>query len=224
MLNVNLDRPAERPLRLLCIGAHCDDIEIGSGGTILQLLAGRRKTEVEWVVFSSDDNRKEEALQSARAFLKNAADAKIIVQKFRDGFLPYYGAEIKEEFEKIKGEFSPDVILTHHRNDLHQDHRFISEMTWNTFRDHFILEYEIPKYDGDLGSPNFFIHLDEGICRTKIEFILQNFRSQAQRRWFDDETFKAIMRLRGVESNATEKYAEAFYCRKIVLASSRIGH
>jgi LmbE family N-acetylglucosaminyl deacetylase len=203
-----------RPLRLLCLGAHCDDIEIGCGGTLLKLAAARRKVEIYWVIFSSDERRKKEALESAAAFLKNINASKVVVHAHRDGFFPYVGGEIKERFEELKTEFSPDLILTHYRQDLHQDHRLVSELTWNTFRNHLILEYEVPKYDGDFGSPNLFIPLDEAMCRRKIDIILSAFRSQSDKRWFSRELFSSILRLRGMEANAFTGYAEGFYCRK----------
>jgi LmbE family N-acetylglucosaminyl deacetylase len=215
MLKLNL--PADGgTLRLLCLGAHSDDIDIGCGGTILALTAGR-KVEVRWVVFSSNDERKKEAQKSAHAFLGNAAVNKVVVDSFRGGFLRYSGAEVKERFEQIKGEFSPDLIFTHYRDDLHQDHRLVSELTWNTFRDHVILEYEIPKYDGDFGAPNFFVPLDESTCRQKIDIILGAFQSQSEKRWFSRELFFSALRLRGMEANAPSGYAEGYYCRKVIL-------
>ena len=203
-----------RPLRLLCLGAHCDDIEIGCGGTILKLAAARPEMEVHWVVFSSDERRKKEALASAERFLGDAATRKVTVHEVRDGFLPYSGGEVKERFEALKGSFSPDLILTHYRHDLHQDHRLVSELTWNTFRDHLILEYEIPKYDGDFGSPNVFVAVDETICRRKIDTIIGAYQSQHGKRWFSRELFSAVLRLRGMEANSASGYAEGFYCRK----------
>jgi len=214
MLSLSLDATDTRPLRLLCLGAHCDDIEIGCGGTILKLAAAGRKLEVHWVVFSSDEQRKQEAAKSAAAFLENVAAREVVIHSFRDGFFPYVGADLKDCFERLKAEFSPDLILTHHRSDLHQDHRLISELTWNTFRNHLILEYEIPKYDGDLGSPNFFVALDESICRQKIDYILGAYHSQGEKHWFSRELFSSILRLRGMEANACSGHAEAFYCRK----------
>jgi LmbE family N-acetylglucosaminyl deacetylase len=202
------------PLRLLCLGAHCDDIEIGCGGTILKLVAAARETEVYWVVFSSDERRMHEALRSAESFLCENVTKKIIIHQFRDGFLPYLGYELKDSFEQLKADISPDLILTHYRNDLHQDHRLVSELTWNTFRDHLILEYEVPKYDGDFGSPNLFVSLDEGICRRKVDTIFGAFQSQREKHWFSRDLFSAIMRLRGMEANAVSGYAEGFYCRK----------
>jgi LmbE family N-acetylglucosaminyl deacetylase len=205
------------PFRVLCLGAHCDDIEIGCGGTVLTLAAAKREMEICWLVFSSDERRKEEALKSAAVFLENIPRRTVLVDSYRDGFLPYIGREIKERFEQLKNEFSPDVILTHYSRDLHQDHRLISELTWNTFRDHLILEYEIPKYDGDFGSPNLFVPLSKPACERKIETILSAFKSQINKHWFSREVFLSVMRLRGMEANASSSYAEGFYCRKSVL-------
>jgi LmbE family N-acetylglucosaminyl deacetylase len=204
-------------LKILAVGAHPDDIEIGCGGTLLQLVEARPNCEVCWVVLSAEGERAAEARRSGDSFLEAARDRQLMVEDFRDGFFPYGGPEIKEFFERLKGEVSPDLILTHHGSDLHQDHRLVSELTWNTFRDHLILEYEIPKYDGDLGSPNLFVHLAESIVRVKIEKILGHFASQAERRWFTEDVFRSILRLRGMESNSPTLYAEGFYCRKLVL-------
>ena len=168
------------------------------------------------MVFSSDPAREAEALRAAETLLQRAARAKIVIKKFRDGFLPYEGSLVKDAFEELKHAVSPDLVLTHYRGDLHQDHRLISELTWNTFRDHLILEYEIPKYDGDLGTPNVFVPLDESLCRRKIDTILSSFPSQAGKRWFSEELFRSLLRLRGMECNAGSDYAEAFYCRKLV--------
>jgi LmbE family N-acetylglucosaminyl deacetylase len=205
-----------RPKKILALGAHADDIEIGCGGTILRLASKFRDLDVLWVVFSATAERAAEARASAGAFLAGAAHARVIVRNHRDGFLPYAGSTVKDEFETLKHEFVPDLVLTHYRNDLHQDHRLISELTWNTFRDHLILEYEIPKYDGDIGTPNFFVQLDAALCRQKVDNILRCFTSQSGKAWFTEDTFYAMLRLRGLESNAVEKYAEAFYCRKII--------
>jgi LmbE family N-acetylglucosaminyl deacetylase len=215
MLSLGLNK--SEPLRLLCLGAHCDDIEIGCGGTILKLVAAGRKIEAHWVVFSSDERRKQEALRSAESFLCENVTKKIIIHQFRDGFLPYLGYELKDSFEKLKADISPDLILTHYSNDLHQDHRLVSELTWNTFRNHLILEYEVPKYDGDFGSPNVFVPLDESVCRRKIDTILTAFQSQNDKQWFSRDLFSAILRLRGMEANASSGYAEGFYCRKASL-------
>jgi LmbE family N-acetylglucosaminyl deacetylase len=201
---------------VLCLGAHCDDLEIGCGGTVLMLTESPHPPAFTWVVFASDARREAEALRSAEALLGRAA-ARIVIHKFRDGFLPYEGAAVKESFEELKGEVAPDLILTHYRADLHQDHRLISELTWNTFRDHLILEYEIPKYDGDLGTPNVFVPLTGALVDRKIEAILGGFPSQTGKRWFDAETFRSLLRLRGMECQASDAYAEAFYGRKLVV-------
>ena len=203
---------------MLCLGAHSDDIEIGCGGTILRLLAQRRNVEVKWVVFAASPDRRLEAEKSAEMFLKEAVKKEIVVRDFKESFFPYIGSEIKVYFEELKRTIRPDVVFTHFREDLHQDHRLISELTWNTFRDHVILEYEIIKYDGGLGSPNAFVPLSEEVCARKIQYLMENFQSQRSHQWFTEETFRAMLRLRGVESNAPSKFAEAFYARKLVLS------
>jgi LmbE family N-acetylglucosaminyl deacetylase len=218
MLNLGLCRPAGETLRVLCLGAHSDDIEIGCGGTVLTLLEQHDNVHVSWVVFSGSDVRRREARDSADAFLSGANKADFIAKEYRDGFFPFLGDQIKDDFESLKKEFVPDLVLTHYRHDRHQDHRLISDLTWNTFRSHFILEYEIPKYDGDLGQPNLFVPLKEAICARKIENIIDSFASQRDKQWFDDETFRAILRLRGMEANSPTRFAEAFYVRKAVLA------
>lgn len=212
MINLNFEFPASG--RILCLGAHCDDIEIGCCGALLKLLQTARSHQVCWVVFSKTPTREREAVNSANYFLQNADEKSILIKDFRDGFFPYCGAEIKEFFEKLKREFSPDVIFTHYRDDLHQDHRTISELTWNTFRNHMILEYEIPKYDGDLGSPNFYVALNEEIARKKIAAIVKHFPSQKENHWFSEENFLSILRVRGIEANT--QLAEAFHCRKMI--------
>jgi LmbE family N-acetylglucosaminyl deacetylase len=223
MLNLSLCKPAGGVYRLLCLGAHSDDIEIGCGGTVLSLLERYGNVSVCWVVFSSDEMRAREARDSADAFLARAREKQVVVKSYRDGFFPFVGARIKDDFEVIKREFSPDLVLTHYRDDRHQDHRLISDLTWNTFRNHLILEYEIPKYDGDLGCPNFFVPLDEAVCSTKIRTILARFPSQGNKQWFDEQTFLAILRLRGMEANSPTRYAEAFYCRKAAIGFSWHG-
>ena len=217
MIDFTLNRRAVAPLRVLCLGAHSDDIEIGCGGTVLALIERYREVAVRWIVFgSTNEERTREARDSASSFLAGAPEKLIEVKNYRDGFFPFLGAAIKDEFETLKP-FQPDLIFTHYRDDRHQDHRLISDLTWNTFRNHMILEYEIPKYDGDLGVPNLFVNLEEPICRRKIEILLESFKSQRQRQWFDTETFLAILRLRGMEANSPTRYAEAFYSRKAVL-------
>jgi LmbE family N-acetylglucosaminyl deacetylase len=217
VLKVFADKNTNTGLNVLCIGAHSDDIEIGCGGTMLRLLDEYPKTAFHWVVLSADAARGKEAQDSALRFLRKAQSKEITIKGFRDGFFPYAGEEIKEFFEMLKKRFSPDLVFTHARNDLHQDHRLVSELTWNTYRDHLILEFEIPKYDGDLGSPNYFVHLSEKICHKKIDNILKCFKTQSANHWFSEEMFSSILRLRGIESNAPSKFAEAFYCRKIVM-------
>lgn len=204
-------------MHILCIGAHCDDIEIGCGGAMLRLLHERPDCTVSWVVFSSNPTRKDEALSCAELFTRNSEKADIRVEEFRNGFFPYIGAEIKEYFESLKANTEPDLIFTHYRHDLHQDHRQLSELTWNTFRDHMILEYEIPKYDGDLGRPNFYIPLPEETCKAKVDNIMNCYATQKDKHWFDKSTFMGLMRLRGMECNADSRYAEAFYCRKALI-------
>lgn len=204
-----------KPFNLLFLGAHCDDIEIGAGGTVLKLIQEYAIEKITWIVFSSNETRKTEAQNSAEKFLERISDKQIIINNFRDGFFPFQGTEIKEYFEKLKKEISPDIIFTHYRDDRHQDHRVISDLTWNTWRNHFILEYEIPKYDGDLGIPNFYVSLDEKYIQKRNQILLETFHSQSTKHWFDDSTFSALPRLRGMES--ATKYAEAFYVRKLVL-------
>lgn len=214
MLKFSFDKKNDSNYKVLCLGAHCDDIEIGCGGTILKLIENYTDITFYWVVFSSNLQREQEAYASASKFLSKVKSKVIIIENFQDGFFPFIGSEIKQFFEQLKQNFKPDIILTHYRHDLHQDHRLISDLTWNTFRNHLILEYEIPKYDGDLGNPNFFVHLDERVAQEKINYILDSFPSQNSKQWFTKETFLSILRIRGVESNAPEKYAEAFSCRK----------
>ena len=217
MMRFGLQKADGSAWRVLCLGAHCDDIEIGCGGTILKLTEGRRDVSVNWVVFSSSEEREREARKSASLFLAAACEQTVAVKRFRDGFFPHVGEAIKDHFEQLKEEISPDVVFTHYGRDCHQDHRLISELTWNTFRDHLIFEYEIPKYDGDFGSPNAFVELDETICERKIRYIVESFKSQQPKQWFSEDLFRAVLRVRGMEANAPTRYAEGFYCRKIVL-------
>jgi LmbE family N-acetylglucosaminyl deacetylase len=204
------------PGRVLALGAHCDDIEIGCGGTLLKMIAERPQLEVRWVAFASTPARAEEARASAASFLSRAAKSEVVIHAFRDGYLPHAGAAVKDEFEAHKRAFSPDLIFTHYRNDLHQDHRLVSELTWNTWRNQMILEYEIPKYDGDLGVPNFFSPLAARTLEEKIALVLRHFPTQAGKPWFTADLFRAIARIRGMECVAPEGLAEAFYCRKAV--------
>ena len=207
--------------RVLCIGAHSDDIEIGCGGTILRLLREHpNRLEIRWVVFgAAEERRAREARDSAARFLAGAARADVRVESFRDAYMPFDGAAIKDRFESLKndGGFAPDLIFTPWRDDRHQDHRLLSDLTWNTWRDHPILEYEIFKYDGDVGRPNVYAPLDESVCRRKVELLMTGFPSQAGRHWFTDDVFWATLRLRGVECNSPTRYAEAFHGRKVLL-------
>jgi len=216
MLTLSLPEKNSGPLKILCLGSHSDDIEIGCGGTILRLLSDRQELDVTWVVFGSSNKRDQEARDSADRFLVQAKNKNVIVKNFRDGFFPFEGAQIKNYFEELKS-VSPDLIFTHNRKDAHQDHRLIAELTWNTFRNHLVLEYEIPKYDGDMGQPNLFVPLEQEIYEKKVQYIVEAFETQRSKQWFGKDTFLALMRLRGMECVATSGYAEAFYCRKLVL-------
>ena len=204
------------PLRVLCLGAHSDDIEIGCGGTILRIREQHSPCEFHWVVFSAIGIRGEEARKAAELFGQSSLQGPAL-KSFRDGYMPFEGASIKDFFEELKQKVAPDLIFSHNHQDAHQDHHLISELTRNTFRDHLILEYEIPKYDGDLGRPSFFVPLPVEMCRRKVQHIMDVFQTQHDKRWFQPETFFSMMRLRGVECNAPSGYAEAFYCRKMTL-------
>jgi LmbE family N-acetylglucosaminyl deacetylase len=200
--------------RVLALGSHSDDIEIGCGATLLALTRAIPEAEVTWVVLGAEGRREREARASAKAFLAAAPRAEVVVHGFRDGFFPYVGGEVKDVFEELKSRLDPDLILTHARQDLHQDHRLVCELTWNTWRDHLILEYEIPKYDGDLGTPNVFVPVSEEIAREKVRLVLDAFESQTAKHWFDEELFLGLMRVRGMEGRSSSGYAEAFTCRK----------
>jgi LmbE family N-acetylglucosaminyl deacetylase len=217
MMRLSLKGGDTGALTVLCLGAHSDDIEIGCGGTILRLAEQCPGTLFHWAVFSAIGAREAEAHEAARLFVDPAALKGPLLKTFPDGFMPFVGAEVKTFFEELKQAVSPDVIFTPYRKDAHQDHRLISELTWNTFRDHFILEYEIPKYDGDLGQPSVFVPLEAEICQQKVRYLMKAFRSQHTKRWFQENTFLSLLRLRGMECNAASGYAEAFYCRKLVL-------
>jgi LmbE family N-acetylglucosaminyl deacetylase len=210
--------PAEAPRRVLAIGCHADDIEIGCGGTLLSLIAANPEVEVDWVVLAAPGPRSAEARASATAFLAGAANVRVEVHEFRDGFLPYVGGEVKQVFEDLKGRVDPQLVFTHAGYDFHQDHRLACELTWNTFRNHLILEYEIPKYDGDIGRPNLFVPLTADVVERKLALLDEHFPSQAGKHWFDRETFLGLMRLRGMEAAAPDRYAEAFTSRKVMLA------
>lgn len=199
--------------KLLFLGAHSDDIEIGCGGTILRLAATYPGLNVLWVVFSAEGKRRQEARASAQLFLKGIRNVKLVIKQFRTSYFPSQNDRIKTYFESLKA-FAPDIVFTHYRDDRHQDHRVLSDLAWNTFREHLILEYEIPKYDGDLGIPNLFVPLETSVSRRKVQYLCRTFRSQESKHWFSEETFLALLRLRGME--CASEYAEAFYCRKLV--------
>ena len=215
MIRLHLDPDRDGPLKVLCVGCHSDDIEIGCGGTILRLADQYPDCEIHWVVFSAIGDRRAEAQRGAERFGgKRLCGPRL--HAFRDGYMPFVGAEVKDAFEQLKT-IAPDIIFTQSRNDSHQDHRLIAELTWNTFRDHFILEYEIPKYDGDLGQPNVFVPLDDDVVKRKVQYLMEVFQSQRSRRWFEETTFLGLLRLRGMECNAPSGYAEAFYSRKLIV-------
>jgi LmbE family N-acetylglucosaminyl deacetylase len=204
-------------LSVLCLGAHSDDIEIGVGATLLSMIARGVRLEVHWCVLSAVGEREREAQASAADFLAQAASAKIEVMAFRDGFFPEQGEAIKSWFETLKTQTKPDLILTHYRDDAHQDHRQVCRLTWNTFRDHCILEYEIPKWDGDMGQPNLYMPVTAGSLQRKIDLLISHFGSQRSKQWFDAETFLGLARLRGMECRASERYAEAFFAHKLTV-------
>jgi LmbE family N-acetylglucosaminyl deacetylase len=201
---------------ILCLGAHSDDIEIGCGGTVMKLVADNPDLLVHWVVLAAAGDRADEARASAERFLAGSSNPEVEVASFRERYFPHL-PELKEFFDGLGTRVQPDIIFTHHRDDAHQDHRVVANLTWNTFRDHLILEYEIPKYDGDLGKPNVFVQLDEAVARRKTQAVLEGFPSQKGRYWFTEETFLALLRLRGVEVRAGEGYAEGFHARKLLL-------
>jgi len=215
MMRLSLEGLAAGASRILCLGCHSDDIEIGCGGTVLKLAEEYPGCEFHWVVFSAGGVREAEARRGAELFAGSRVKGPLL-KTFQDGFMPYVGAEVKAVFEKELKQLSPHLIFTHYGQDAHQDHRLIAELTWNTFRDHMILEYEIPKYDGDMGRPSVFVPLSEDVYQKKVKHLMSAFASQRSKQWFREETFLSLMRLRGMECNAPSGYAEAFYCRKLV--------
>lgn len=221
MLNLSLKKESSEELTVLCLGAHSDDIEIGCGGTLLFLKSAFPRIKFHWIVLSGSEPRGQEAKKAAELFTAGCENS-IVVKDYRDGFMPYDGAGVKEFFEGLKGEVNPDLVFTHWHGDFHQDHRLICELTWNTFRNHLILEYEIPKYDGDLGRPNLFVPLEATLYERKIDCLLQTFASQRSKHWFDRETFLGLMRIRGMEANSPSGYAEAFYASKLVFGAEAL--
>ena len=216
MRALQLFRPGER-LSVLCLGAHSDDIEIGAGGTILGWIAAGVQLDVHWCVLSAAGPRAGEARDSAAAFLAGADRQKVELAEFKDGFFPY-GGEVKAWIEGLKSRVQPDVVLTHRRDDAHQDHREVCALTWNSFRDHLILEYEIPKWDGDIGQPNLYVPVEAAVLERKIALLHKHFGTQRSKDWFDAETFRGLARLRGLECRSASGYAEAFFVRKAKLA------
>ncbi len=212
MRQLHIDPPGS----VLCLGAHSDDIEIGCGGSILTLLQRFPETTVDWVVLAADGERAGEARAGAAAFLENAARSNVVVKGFRERYFPYLEG-LKEYFDELGANLSPGLIFSPWRGDAHQDHRTVAELAANTFRNQLILEYEIPKYDGDLGRPEVYIPLRRAVGDRKIAAIFETFTSQSDRDWFSEETFRSLLRMRGIECRAPEGLAEAFHCRKLVL-------
>jgi LmbE family N-acetylglucosaminyl deacetylase len=213
---LHLARAGEQ-LSVLCLGAHSDDIEIGAGGALLYWITQGVKLDVSWCVLGAVGEREREARVSASDFLQGAASTNVETLQFRNSFFPEQSTQIKEWFEALKSRVKPDVVLTHRRQDAHQDHREIARHTWATFRNHLILEYEIPKWDGDMGRPNVYVALPSEILHRKIELLMRHFASQRGRQWYDEETFRGLARLRGVECCAPDRYAEAFFGSKVML-------
>jgi LmbE family N-acetylglucosaminyl deacetylase len=217
MQHLTFARANAKPLEILCLGAHSDDIEIGAGGTMLTLLDRYPGARVNWVVFAAREQRAAEARASATAFLAAAGSADVAIHEFRDGFFPDEFASLKKTFEILKSMVAPDLILTHTRNDHHQDHRVVAELTWNTFRDHLILGYEVIKFDPDLGNPNLFVPLQPEVAQAKVDALMNHFGTQRGRRWFTPGTFMGMMHIRGVHAAASSGLAEGFYGPKLCL-------
>jgi LmbE family N-acetylglucosaminyl deacetylase len=218
MMKLSLAKEDSDPINILCLGAHSDDIEIGCGGTILQLKKVRQNVKLHWVVFSAAGSRGKEASRAAELFTAGCKK-EIVLKEFRDGYLPHGGGAVKDFFEEMKADVDPDLIFTHWQGDAHQDHRLVSELTWNTFRTHLILEYEIPKYDGDMGRPNLFVPLEAPVYEQKVTYLLEAFESQRLKPWFDRDVFLGFMRIRGMEANSPSGYAEAFHARKVLMGA-----
>lgn len=217
MLTAQLGSEPDGPLSILCLGAHSDDVEIGCGGTLLRLLAEHPGSSVHWVIFSATADRADEARASTAALLADAADYELEILEFAENHFPTQHRMIKDAVAATAAQVDPDVVFSHRREDLHQDHRTIAELTWNSFRNHLILEYEIPKYEGDLGHPNVFVPLTAELAQRKVDLLSEHFGSQGDKPWFRSEVFTGLMAIRGVECVAPEGYAEAFHARKLVL-------
>jgi len=217
MLQLGLGATPRAPLEILCFGAHSDDIEIGCGGTLLRLLLEHPGSSVTWVVLSARGDRAAEAKRSSEAFLASAGKTRVELFEFRESYFPYVGADIKDAFERLKNAVKPDIVFSHRNDDMHQDHRVVADLTWNTFRNNLVLQYEIPKYEGDLGTPSVFVPLPLALANRKAELLQEHFPSQHHRTWFHPDTFHGLMTVRGIECNAPERRAEAFYARKLLL-------
>lgn len=221
MIGLDFGVPPDQPLRLFCLGAHSDDIEIGCGGTIRRLVNRPGGLECRWMVFSGTPERAEEARRAAADLLDGALAASIDVLDFRESYFPYDGAAVKDAVQDAARAFTPHVVLTHYRDDRHQDHRVLSDLAWNAFRDSLVLEYEIPKWDGDMGRPNVYVPIGPDDAQRKITTIMERFATQGSKAWFDEETFWALLRIRGMECNSPSRFAEAFYGRKVLLDPAR---
>jgi LmbE family N-acetylglucosaminyl deacetylase len=217
MMPLRLGAEAGQPGTILFLGAHCDDVEIGCGATVLRLVEDYPDADFQWVIFSSDEKRAAETRRAAAVLLAGAKRSKVTIKTFRNAFFPYIGIELKEYFEELKRSVNPDVVFTHHRNDRHQDHRTLSDLTWNSFRSHLIVEYEIPKYDGDLGQPNLYVPVTAAMMERKIETLMDCYGTQANHQWFTPDTFSGLMRIRGIECDSPTGYAEAFHARKMIV-------
>lgn len=217
MMPLRFGARAGNPGTFLFLGAHCDDIEIGCGATVMRLIEDYPDAAFHWVVFSSDERRAAETRRAAGALLTGAKESTVTIKTFRNAYFPYIGVELKEFFEELKRSITPDVVFTHYRNDRHQDHRTLSDLTWNTFRSHLIVEYEIPKYDGDLGQPNFYVPVTEEMMRRKIDTLMDCYGTQANHQWFTPDTFAGLMRIRGIECDSPTGYAEAYHVRKMTI-------
>jgi LmbE family N-acetylglucosaminyl deacetylase len=211
-----LSLPGRDALKVLCLGAHCDDIEIGCAGTLMTLQERHPGSRFEWVIFTREHDREAES-RDAASKIHPAGNATVEVLDFRMSYLPYEGAKVKDRFEAIKSRMQPDLVFTHRLEDRHQDHRLVAELTWNTFRDHLVLEYEIPKYEGDLGQPNLFVPIAAETAARKLDVLMACFPSQRQRAWFTRDLFAAHLRVRGIECNSPSGCAEAFHARKVTL-------
>ncbi|HEU5297042.1 MAG TPA: PIG-L deacetylase family protein [Burkholderiaceae bacterium] len=209
--------PRHDNLRVLCLGAHSDDIEIGCAGTLLRWLREYERVDLTWCVLSAGGERAAEATRSARALTRRASSCNVLLGEFEDGCLPADYRRVKDFLTELRSRGDVDVVLTHCLEDRHQDHRLVAELTWQIWRDHLVLEYEIPKYEGDLGHPNLLVSLPPALVKRKIDHLLRHFASQRSKSWFSAQTFEALMRIRGVEARAASGWAEGFQMRKAVL-------